>query len=145
MGLPTEWYEGFLPQTAQQEPGASDSTAADAVRGNTAAPVMFVHMPRDEHTAALVAENVESRQAKVRCAPVPTTQPQLACTNPRSPLAAYIDAHPALLGAAAAHVSLCHQPLLTTVVPAATRTPAAPNPPPCRALSAARWRCSPKP
>jgi hypothetical protein len=98
MGLPTEWYEGFLPQAAQQEAGASGSTAADAVRGNPAAPVMFVHMPRDKHTAALVAENVKLRQKKVRSSPVLTTQPQLADTIP----SIFPAVHPALLGAAAA-------------------------------------------
>jgi hypothetical protein len=65
MGLPTEWYAGFLPQQSQQEAGGDGSSTLGGAQGNAAAPVLFVHMPRDKHTAALVTEDVALRQARV--------------------------------------------------------------------------------
>eukprot|EP00878_Enallax_costatus_P017682 GHUV01018578.1.p1 GENE.GHUV01018578.1~~GHUV01018578.1.p1 ORF type:complete len:285 (+),score=54.53 GHUV01018578.1:714-1568(+) len=46
----------------------SGSTAVGALVGGEAVkspPVLFVHMPRDQHTAQLVAENLEARKQKV--------------------------------------------------------------------------------
>lgn len=67
MGLPADWYAGFLPQqqAQQEEDGASPEVAGGNAHANAAAPVLFVHMPRDTHTAALVAEDVELRKGRV--------------------------------------------------------------------------------
>jgi hypothetical protein len=68
MGLPTEWYAGFLPQQAQQQEAGGAGTSSigpDNAHANAAAPVLFVHMPRDKHTTALVAEDVKLRQGRV--------------------------------------------------------------------------------
>lgn len=57
MALPGTWYKAFLegPAGAEQQQG----------KGWHEAPVLFVHMPRDAHTAARVKECVELRQTKV--------------------------------------------------------------------------------
>lgn len=57
MALPGTWYKAFLegPAGAEQQQG----------KGWHEAPVLFVHMPQDVHTAARVKECVELRQTKV--------------------------------------------------------------------------------
>lgn len=60
MGLPADWYGGFL----GGKPGEG-GTVATAAAPAASPPVLFVHMPRDEHTAQLVAKDIELRKSKV--------------------------------------------------------------------------------
>lgn len=68
MALPGTWYKAFLegPAGAEQQQG----------KGWHEAPVLFVHMPRDAHTAARVKECVELRQTKGLSTHVIEVQPQ---------------------------------------------------------------------
>ncbi|WIA33969.1 hypothetical protein OEZ86_007064 [Tetradesmus obliquus] len=78
MGLPADWYAGFLPQqqAQQEEDGADPEVAGGNANANAAAPVLFVHMPRDTHTAALVAEDVELRKGRGLVSATLEVQPQ---------------------------------------------------------------------
>ena len=58
MALPGSWYQAFL----EAAPSAGQQSTQ---RQRAQAPVLFVHMPRDEHTAARVKESLELRHNKV--------------------------------------------------------------------------------
>jgi hypothetical protein len=62
MALPPTLYTALLDARQQQH----QQTKGKDAKQWPEPPVMFVHMPRDAHTAARVQQAVQIRQAKVR-------------------------------------------------------------------------------
>jgi hypothetical protein len=73
IALPPTMYTALLdargltqPQQQQQEQQQQQQAKGKEAKQWPEPPVLFVHMPRDAHTAARVQEAVQIRQAKVR-------------------------------------------------------------------------------
>lgn len=75
MAVPGTWYRAFL-DTRDSSSSSSDNNSPQQQQQEQQQeprkiwpepPVLFVHMTRDEHTAARVQESVEIRRAKVGC------------------------------------------------------------------------------
>jgi hypothetical protein len=66
MALPGTWYKAFL--DARDSPQQQQQQQQQQTKLMPEPPVLFVHMTRDEHTAARVKENVKIRQGKVSTA-----------------------------------------------------------------------------